>query len=167
MKKILWVLIALLTFSLTACSSKEVYSGEGYEFGYDPNKWELVLETDDGMTSFARKGFDEATFAVSYRRYNIGVVDESGISMNERLEAFKESCDNNGQLWRGGEILEIDGREWGRSEFQDYDMNFVAYECYDRASSYAYYLLFTADNGGYDKCLKDFEEVFDSFKITD
>lgn len=163
MKKILCVFVVLLTLSLTGCGGKEVYSGEGYEFSYDPDKWELNFASDDGMSDFKRKDFYDVSFAVE--RYDF----EEQISLEDRLKISEESCGVIGFIWDGGEILNIDGREWCREEHhQDLGentykyVNFLTYR-----GEYAYIIGFTSDIDSFDKCMKEFEKIFDSFKITE
>lgn len=163
MKKFLCVLLALFTLSLTGCGGKEVYSGEGYEFSYDPDKWELNFVSDDGMSDFKRKDFYDVSFAVE--RYDF----EEQISLEDRLKISEESCGAIGFIWDGGEILSIDGREWCREEHhQDLGentykyVNFLTYR-----GEYAYIIGFTSDIDSFDKCMKEFEKIFDSFKITE
>lgn len=168
MKKFLCVFLALIALMLTGCSGgKEVYSGDGWEISYDPNKWKITFEAKDGSVSFSHIKLDGTTFqAVGHYRYNRGVVDESGISMNERLERSREICESNGRLW-SGDIIEIDGVEWGREEFQYEDIMSAVYYHYDDHAPYAYSLSFVAEPDVYDKGLKDFEEIFDSFEFTE
>lgn len=165
MKKFLCVFFALLTLALTGCGGvkKEIYSGEGYEFGYDPDKWEFIFKSDDGMVSFARKGFDEVSFGVY--RYT---PDES-VSLSERLERSEELCEINGFIWDGGEILSNGGREWGRAEYRmevGGDM-FKYVDLLTDNGTYAYAVSFSSDADSFDECIKDFEEIFDSFVITE
>ena len=164
MKKFLCVFLALFALALTGCGGgKEVYSGEGYEFSYAPDKWELGFEDDDGMVSFKRKGFDEVSFGV-YR-----YTPEENVSLNERLEHSKEICEANGYTWDSGEIIYIDGRECGKAEYQEEILGvvfkYVDFMYYDYP--YAYAINFTSDIDSFDKCIKEFEEIFDSFKITE
>lgn len=163
-KKFLCVFLALFTLTLTGCGGgKEVCGGEGYEFSYSPDKWETAFKASDGTVAFKRKGFDEVSFGV-YR-----YIPEENVSLNERLEHSKEICEANGYIWDGGEITDIDGRECARAEYHE-EINGVMYKyvnfiCYDYP--YAYAIDFTSDIDSYDKCIKEFEEIFDSFKITE
>ena len=169
MKKFLCVFLAMFTLTLTGCGGgKEVYSGDGWKISYDLNKWKVTFEAKDGTVSFGHIKLDETSFAVTYcPYYNRGVVDESGISMNERLEKSRESCERNGWLW-SGEIIEIDSIEWGRVEFQYEDLMSAVYFHYDdSAPFYACNLSFVAEPDVYYKGLKDFEEIFDSFEFTE
>lgn len=164
MKKILCVFLALLTATLTGCGGgKEVYSGEGYEFIYNAKKWELAFEDDDGMVSFKRKGFDDVSFGV-YR-----YIPEEHISMNERYENSEEICETLGYIWDGGEIFDIDGREWGRAEWRN-EIHGDMFKCINfltDSGTYVYTVDLFSDADSFDKCIKDFEEVFYSFKITE
>lgn len=163
MKKFLWVIIALLTLTLTACSSKEIYSGEGFEFDYDPNKWELNYTADDGLASFVRKGFDDVSFGVY--RYTL----EEKFSLAERLERSEELCEKTNYVWDGGEVFSSSGREWCRAEYHHEvrgdTFKFVIFLTDN--GTYAYTMDLVSDIDSYDRCLKDFEEIFDSFKITE
>lgn len=163
MKKFLCVFFVLLTLSLTGCSGKEVYRGEGYEFAYDPDKWELNFVSNDGMADFKRKDFDEVSFGIF--RY----VPEEKLSLAERLERSKESGKAIGCVHDSGEILDIDGREWCREEHhQDLGentykyVNFVTYN-----GQYAYIIGFNSDIDSFEKCMKEFEEILGSLKITE
>lgn len=164
MKKLLCVFLALFTLMLTGCGGgKEVYSGEGYEFAYDPDKWELNFVSDDGMADFKRKDFDEVSFAVE--RYDF----EEQVSLEDRLKISEESCGVIGFIWDGGEILNIDGREWCRTEYRhevrEDVFKFVIFSTYN--GKYTYIIDFTSDAANFDKCMKEFEEIFDSFKFTE
>lgn len=163
MKKFLCVFLAMFTLTLSACGGKAVYRGEGYSLSYDPDKWELSFEDDDGMASFNRKGFDNVSFGV-YR-----YIPEEHISMNDRLENSEEICETLGTIWDGGEILDIDGREWGRGEWREEihgDM-FKYVNFLTDSGTYVYAVGLNSDADSFDKCIKDFEEVFDSFVITE
>lgn len=162
MKKLLCVFLAMLMLTLTGCNGKEVYRGEGYEFNYDRGKWELSWEDDDEV-SFKRKGFDNVSFGV-YR-----YIPEEHISPNERLENSEKICEAFGQIWDGGEIFDIDGREWGRAEYREEihgDM-FKYVNFLTDSGTYVYAVGLSSDADSYDKCIKEFEEIFDSFEIIE
>lgn len=160
MKKFLCVFLALITLMLTGCGSgKEVYSGEGYEFAYDSDKWELNFVSDDGMADFKRKDFDDVCFAVE--RYDF----EEQISLEDRLKLSEESCGVIGFIWDGGEILSIDGKEWCRAEYRHGSHKFVTFSTYN--GKYTYIIDFSSDDDNFDKCMKEFEKIFDSFKFTE
>ncbi len=170
MKKFLCMFLAMVTTTLTGCGEKEIYSGSGWKISYDPNVWKVNFEEsedDSNTVSFCHTKLDEASFAVEYYYYNFGVADESDITTQERLEMTRESCESNGWEW-SGEIIEIDGVEWGREEFQYEDIKSAVYFHYDNSSPwYACSLSFVAEPNVYDKGLKDFEEIFDSFEFTE
>lgn len=163
MKKFLCVLLALFTLLLTGCGGKEVYSGEGYEFSYDTAKWELNFVSDNGMAAFKRNN-EEVVFTVY--RYST----EENVSLAERLESSKEIiCEMNGYTWDSGEILDIDGMEWFIEEYQaqigENKLMFINY--FTANGTYAYTISFISDIDSFDKCIKDFEDIFDSFEITE
>lgn len=164
MKKLLCVFLALFTLALTGCGGrKEVYSGEGYEFAYDPDKWELTAVSANGFTSFKSKDYDGVHLDVhSY-------VPEEEINLEERLERLKESGKAIGCVHDSGEIFDIDGREWCREEHhQDLGENTYKYVNFlTYSGEYAYIIGFTSDIDSFDKCMKEFEEIFDSFKFTE
>ena len=57
--------------------------------------------------------------------------------------------------------------KWVRTEYHD---EISEYKCVDFSYynyPYVYALCFVSDTDSYDKCLKEFEEVFDSFVITE
>lgn len=164
MKKLLCVFLALFTLVLTGCSGgKEVYSGEGFKFGYALDKWELNYVTDTGLAIFKSKVSDKVIF--SAYRYTL----EENVSLSERLESSKEICEKNGYIWDSGEILDINGREWFREEYQaqigESKLKYVY--LFTDNGTYAYVISFASDIDSFDKCIKEFEEVFDSFKITE
>lgn len=164
MKKFLCVFLALFMLLLTGCSDgKEVYSGEGFKFGYAPDKWELNYVTDTGLAIFKSKVSDKVIF--SAYRYTL----EENVSLSERLESSKEVCEENGYIWDSGEILNIKGREWSREEYQaqigDSKLKYV--NLFADNGTYAYVISYASDIDSFDKCIKDFEEVFDSFRITE
>lgn len=162
MKKFLCVFLAMFTLVLTGCSGgKEVYSGEGFKFGYAPDKWELNYVTDTGLAIFKSKVSDKVIF--SAYRYTL----EENVSLSERLESSKEICETNGYIW-DGEILDINGREWFREEYQaqigESKLKYV--NLFTDNGTYAYVISFASDIDSFE-CIKEFEEVFDSFKITE
>lgn len=163
MKKFLLVLIALFMLALTGCGGKEVYSGEGYEFAYDPDKWELIAVSANGLTSFKSKDYDGVRLDVQ------SYVPEEKISLTERLERSKEIGKAIGCVHDSGEILDIDGREWCREEHHqglgENTFKYVNFFTYN--GQYAYVIGFNSDIDSFDKCMKEFEEVFDSFKFTE
>lgn len=165
MKKFLCIFFALLTLMLTGCGGvkKEVYSGEGYKFSYDPDKWYFTFKKSDSMAYFVRKEFDDVGFSV-YR-----YTPEENVSLNERLERSKEICKTNDYIWDSGEILSNGGREWGRVEYRmeiGGDM-FKYVDFLTDGGTYAYAVSFTSDADSFDSCIKEFEEIFDSFVITE
>ena len=164
MKKFLCVFLALFTLMLTGCGGvKEVYSGEGYELSYDSGKWNIAFEANDGTVCFTRNNFDEVSFGVD--RY----VPEEKVSLAERLEALKEICEAYGYIWDSGEVLNIDGMEWYRAEYQqELGENKFKYVIISTDNDiYVYTVTFTSDIDSFGKCIKEFEEIFDSFKITE
>lgn len=166
MKKFLWVFLALITLMLTGCGGgKEVYSGEGYKFAYDPDKWELIYGFDDGSGAvFKSKDFGNAIFHVFH------VVSEENVSLSERLESSKEIiCGLNDHIWVSGEILDIDGREWYREEYQTQigENKNKTVDFFTDNGTYAYSVGFSSDIDSFDKGIKDFEKIFDSFKFTE
>ena len=174
MKKFLCVILALFTLMLTGCGGgKEVYSGEGYEFAYDPDKWELNFASGDDAAFFSRKGFDEVSLIMGRYRYDIGTADKSNMDIKkyneEQLKLIEENCAANGFIWDGGEVLNIDGREWYRAEYQQEigGNNFKYVILFTDNDIYDYNITFTADIDSFDKCRKEFEEIFDSFKFTE
>ena len=162
MKKFLCVFLALFTLTLAGCGGKEVYRGKGYEFSYNAKKWELDFEDEDGFVIFNSKVSDKAIF--SAYRYTL----EENVSLSERLESSKEVCEENGYIWDSGEILNIKGREWSREEYQaqigESKLKYV--NLFTDNGTYADVINFTSDIDSVE-CIKEFEEVFDSFKITE
>lgn len=164
MKKFLCVFLALFTLTLTGCGGgKEVYSGEGYELSYDPDKWVLSAEADDGLVAFRHRGFHDVMFLVDRN------VVEENVSPAEWLERDREICEKNGCIWGSGEILDIDGIEWCREEYQEqiFEVNYKRVDLFTDNGAYLYAIAFMSDIDSYDQCIKDFEEVFDSFEITE
>ena len=161
MKKFLCVFLALFTLTLTGCGGKEVYRGDGYEFSYNAKKWELGFEDEDDIF-FNYKGFAFTNFNVF--RY----TTKESVSLNERLERSKEFCETNDYTWVSGEILSNGGMEWGREEYQMESQGFVIkyVDFFTYSGMYTYSIFFSSDADNFDECIKDFEEVFYSFKIT-
>lgn len=166
MKKLLCVFLALFTLTLTGCDGgKEIYSGAGYKFSYPPDKWELIYGSDGGLVVFFKsKDFDHTIFHV-FRDASV-----ENVSLSERLESSKEiMCEMDSHTWDSGEILDIDGRQWSREEYQtniDENKSKVV-DFFTDNGKYTYAIGFSSDIDDFDKCIKEFEEVFDSFKITE
>ena len=157
------MLLALFTLTLTGCiGGKEVYSGKGYEFSYNAQKWELDYEDDGGFAIFKSNVSDKVVFIVY--RYTL----EENVSLAEQLESSKEICEKNGYVWDSGEILDIKGRKWSRAEYQaQIDESKLKYvNLFTDNGTYAYMISFTSDIDSVE-CIKEFEEVFDSFRITE
>lgn len=112
-----------------------------------------------GTVSLGYEDSDEVSLGI-YR-----YVPEENVTLAERLERSEEICGSNGFVWDGGEVLLIGGSEWCRAEYRDEKFKYVNF--LTEKGGYAYAVTFTSDIGSYDKCVKEFETVFDSFKITE
>ncbi|MDE5860432.1 MAG: hypothetical protein K2H23_08655 [Oscillospiraceae bacterium] len=89
--------------------------------------------------------------------------------MNERYENSLEINKTLGYILDSWEILDIDGREWSRAECRKEihgDM-FKTVEFLTDSVTCLYSVDLFSDADSFDKCIKDFEEVFYSFKITE
>lgn len=164
MKKFLCIFFALFTLTLTGCGGeKKVYSAEDYEFCYDSAKWEFYHKYDNGDIWFTHKQ-NAAYFVVSVVPIT-GFDDASEIDINEEFEMSKEIhshlTDNDFEM----EIINRDGQNWIRIEESG---GFTQYTGNKGKNSYS--ISFTPHmppHEDYTKSQKDFEEVFDSFKITE
>jgi len=161
MKKFLWVFLALFTLTLTGCGEgKEVYRGEGYEFGYDTGKWEFYNEYDNGDIQFVHKKIESTYFTISVIPIT-GYNDSAGIDINEELEVKKEIHRDFSNNDFKAEIIRCGGQDWIRLEESG---GFTQYSGNKGKNSYCITFI---PYGNYDKSSKDFEEVFDNFKITE
>lgn len=133
------------------------YSGEKYEFSYDPNKWELSFEPDTDNPILLRKDFElSITFAsVEIFDYNLKAC----------ADGLKSTYDMMGYVCTADEIMEINGTEW---LFIDFEKDkFMLHMRTAFGDGRQYTVKCNAAKEQFEAGMPDFEEVFDSFKITE
>lgn len=161
MKKFLCVFLALIALMLTGCSGgKEVYSGDGWEISYDPNKWEFCNTLDNGAAQFAHKKNESTYFVVEIIPIT-GYDYASDIDINEELKIRKEIHEDFGSTDFEADIISRGGQDWIRIEDSD---GFTQYSGNKGKNSYCITFMPYGDHA---ESLKDFEEIFDSFEFTE
>ncbi|MBD5139941.1 MAG: hypothetical protein HDT25_00780 [Ruminococcus sp.] len=160
MKKLFFLSLAVMLL-LTGCGGgKEVYGGEGYEFSYSADKWEFYYKYDSGAVQFAHKENESTYFFVEVIPIT-GYDDASDIDINEELKIKKEIYEDLGSTDFKADIINRGGQDWIRLEDSS---GLTQYSGNKGKNSYCITFM---PYGNYDKSLKDFEEIFNSFEFTE
>lgn len=133
------------------------YSGAEYEFSYDPNKWELSFEPDTNNPLLLHKNFELSITFVS--------VEIFDYSLETCADGLKDTYDMMGYVCTADEIREINGTEW---LFIDFEKDkFMLHMRTAFGDGRQYTVKCNAAKEQFEAGMPDFEEVFDSFKITE
>lgn len=159
MKKFLCVLITLFALVPTGCSGgKEVYSGDGYVFSYDPSKWELDFEPDTYNSLLLSKEFQQSVTFVSVEIFDYG--------LETCADGLKNTYDMMGYVCTADEIKKINDMEWLFIDFEkDSSVRLHMRTAFGNGRQYT--VKCRAEKEQFEAGLSDFEEIFDSFEITE
>lgn len=171
-----------------AQDGENLHKGDGYTVKVDSAKWmdgsdymkmisEYVEDVDIGMDLTAEdiQNMNDGMFYHTNEdgtNFNIvcnAVGNTDGISIADGAEFMKEQYAAAGMSWTDSELVEINGIEWLKINVETsmQGTNMKMLQCMALANGNQYILTYTANTDKYDSSMADFEEVLNSFRLTD
>lgn len=133
------------------------YGGEGYEFSYDSNKWELSFEPDTHNPLLLCKEFELNVTFVSVEIFEYG--------LETCADGLKDTYDMMGYVCTADEIKEINSTEWLFIDFEKDNYRLHMRTAFVDGCQYT--VRCYAEKEQFETGFPDFEDIFDSFKFTE
>lgn len=171
-----------------AQDSENLHKGDGYTVEVDSAKWmdasdyvkmisEYAEDVDIGMDLTAEdiQNMNDGMFYHTNEdgtNFNIvcnAVGNTDGINIADGAEFMKEQYAAAGMSWTDSELVEINGIEWLKINVETsmQGTNMKMLQCMALANGNQYILTYTANTDKYDSAMADFEDVLNSFKLTE